>query len=59
MRVTHCDGPDCDNLTSFTEDEDGDIGWLHLDSYNDEDCGDFCSWECLAASSLTHALGDT
>lgn len=59
MRLTQCDGPECEQLAADpTGDDDEPLAsWLHVDSYDDDDCGDFCSWECLAAYSMSHALG--
>lgn len=59
MRLTSCDGPDCVNMAADStgdEDEPPDQ-WLHVDAYDDLDCGDYCSWECLAAYAMAHALG--
>ena len=60
MRLTSCDGPDCTNIafdSTGDEDEEPQAEWLRIEAYDDNDCGDFCSWECLAAYSMSHALG--
>lgn len=55
MRVTHCDGPDCQAAASDLDEED-DEGWLHLEAYNVHDCGDYCSWQCLANAAMSRTL---
>lgn len=58
MRITHCDGPQCEQaIMDSTGDEVEPLeAWLHLDAWNEEDCGDFCSWQCLANVAMSHAL---
>lgn len=56
-RATECDGPGCVARESAPAQFDvDDVGWIHVEASEDADHADFCSWTCLAAWAVRHAL---
>lgn len=54
---TFCDGPGCEQTQpTVQEDSDTHWSWIQVETGDDVDCGDFCSWTCLAAWSVNKAI---